>query len=369
MDIQKIKIFRYQLPFLRPLILGEEKCYWRKGLIVRLTGTGAIHAYGEVAPLPGFSEETLAESERQLILHSRTLLNQSIPEDLNQLQKTHQCWDPGVETIPSVKFGLQMALLNLLSAIQQRPVAQLLRPNCPMSLDMTLLLTGTHDEIRDKATRIVSLPHLKSVKIKVGRHAVQEEIKLVQEVREILGDKQIRLDANRMWDLETAIYFGTRVADCDVLYIEEPVPRLDQCIEFTRMTGIGFALDETLRHTDYQFEWHKGLQALIVKPMLMGDIKKIMKIAHDAHSHRIPTIISSSYESSLGLTMLANLAAAIDSDPPVGLDTYGMFQYDLQESVFCPKKGTLSLESLESRKSCIQNHRLTLFWQSKSASN
>ena len=140
------------------------------------------------------------------------------------------------------------------------------------------------------------------------------------------------------------------MADCDVLYIEEPVPQLDQCIEFTRMTGIGFALDETLRHTNYQFEWHKGLQALIVKPMLMGGIEKIMKIAHDAHSHRIPTIISSSYESSLGLTMLANLAAAIDSDPPVGLDTYGMFQYDLQESVFCPKKGTLSLESLESRK-------------------
>ena len=35
--------------------------------------------------------------------------------------------------------------------------------------------------------------------------------------------------------------------------------------------------------------------------------------------------------------MLANLAAAIDSDVPVGLDTYGMFRHDLLETRILPQ--------------------------------
>ena len=362
MRIQEIKIYRYRIPYVSPLLLGKKEYHWRKGLIVRLAGCGGIHAYGEVAPLPGFSKETLAQSERQLIRLCQSLLNQSIPEDHNQLWKAFQFWYAQTEFVPSVKFGLQMALLSLLSAIQQRPVAQLLRPHCPKSLNMTFLLTGTLAKMRKKASEIASIPYSHSVKIKVGRHPVEEEIKLIREVRRILGTKQICLDANRLWDFKTATYFGTQIADCGILYIEEPVPQLNQCLEFSQMTGIGFALDETLHHADYQFTPQKGLQALVAKPMLIGGIDKILKIACDAYAHQIPTIISSSYESSLGLTMLANLAAAIDSDIPVGLDTYGMFQYDLQKPGFFPNNGTLSLESLESRKNLVQDNRLEMIW-------
>ena len=369
MDIQKIQIFRYQLPFVKPLFLGKKKCYGREGLIVRLDASETIQAFGEIAPLPGFSRETLAESESKLIRVCQSLSDQSIPEDLYQIQEFISHPLPDIETVPSVKFGLQMALLNLHSTVQQRLVAQLLRSDCQMSIDLIPLLTGTTDEIRAKATEIASMPHLKSVKIKVGKYPVQDEINLIRDIRKILGAKQIRLDANRLWNLDTAIRFGNHVVDCDVLYVEEPLPQLDQCLEFAHKTGIGFALDETLHHADYQFEWQKGLRALIVKPMLMGNIEKIMKISQDARSHCIPTIISSSYESSLGLTMLANLAAAVDSDVPAGLDTYGMFKYDLQEPGFCHNNGTLSLESLESRKNCIQNYRLKLLWQSKPASS
>ena len=178
-------------------------------MIVRLVASETIHAFGEIAPLPGFSRETLAESESKLIRVCQSLSDQSIPEDLYQLQEITSHPLPGIETIPSVRFGLQMAILNLLSAVQQRPVAQLLRSDCQLSLEMIPLLTGTPDKIRANATEIASIPHLKSVKIKVGRYPVQDEIDLIRDLRKILGAKQIRLDANRLWNLETAIRLET----------------------------------------------------------------------------------------------------------------------------------------------------------------
>ena len=119
MEIQKIKIFRYQLPFVQPVMLREEKQYFRQGLIVRVTGNGGIQAYGEIAPLPGFSLETLEESEEQLIALAQSLLHQSIPEEVTLLEGAFHRWLNQPEMVSSVKFGIQMAILNLLSGFGQ----------------------------------------------------------------------------------------------------------------------------------------------------------------------------------------------------------------------------------------------------------
>ncbi len=363
MKISSLQIFRYQLPFVNPVTLAKKKHYFREGLLLRIFDAEGTTAVGEIAPLPGFSPESLAECETQLKKLAKTLLHQLIPDEVRQLQGAFEQWFSSPNLRSSVKFGLEMAVLNLFSAKHQISVARLLSPHCPMFLSLTRLLAGTPDAIRNKAAQIDKSAG-GNIKLKVGRFPVDEEIKLVREIKRMIGSRPLQLDANRSWDLETAVYFGKHVADCEIRYIEEPVINSVECPEFTEKTGIGYALDETLQDPNYQFEFQKGMKALVLKPTIIGGIEKVKMLAREAATYQIPAVISSSYESSLGLIMLANLAATLDLETAVGLDTYDSFRTDLCEPKFSIEQGMISLKRLEPGKAIIREECLELLWQS-----
>ena len=53
-----LALYRYQLPFTQPLTFHGKVEVAREGLLVRIND-----GWGEIAPLPGFSRETLAEAQ------------------------------------------------------------------------------------------------------------------------------------------------------------------------------------------------------------------------------------------------------------------------------------------------------------------
>ncbi|MBF0278511.1 MAG: o-succinylbenzoate synthase [SAR324 cluster bacterium] len=362
MKISSIQIFRYQLPFSKSIILAKKNFDFREGLLIRILDSEGQIGIGEIAPLPGFSLESLAESTSQSMKLAEMLVAQSIPRDLSVLQGAFQRWFSLPNLVSSVKFGFQMAVLNLLAAQSQIPVAQLISSEKPKTLSLTRLLSGTPDEILSKADKIAQSPFVSRVKLKVGRIGLDQEVDLVQEVRTRIGSKFLQLDANRSWDLATAVYFGRQVSDCELLYIEEPLKNPLECSEFTSQTGIGYALDETLQHPEYRFKMREGLVALVLKPTLSGGIETAKMIAEEALEHQVRAVISSSYESSLGLIMLANLAASRTFDVSVGLDTYDVFQYDLCHPEFLETEGRIPLQLLTGQPT-IYEDRLELLWQ------
>lgn len=81
-------LYRYQLPFSSPLIMKGQSYAHREGLIVEIAGKG----WGEIAPLPHWSKETLDEAERE----AKKCL-------LSSCEKKPQ--------LSSVSFGITSALL------------------------------------------------------------------------------------------------------------------------------------------------------------------------------------------------------------------------------------------------------------------
>ncbi|HZP00468.1 MAG TPA: mandelate racemase/muconate lactonizing enzyme family protein [Terriglobia bacterium] len=70
---------------------------------------------------------------------------------------------------------------------------------------------------------------LAGVKMKVGRAAVEEDVRRVRIVREALGrDFVIACDANQAWVPEDAIRFGRGVEDLGIRWLEEPVVWYEQ---------------------------------------------------------------------------------------------------------------------------------------------
>ncbi|GHM56904.1 hypothetical protein ECZU51_55740 [Escherichia coli] len=67
--------------------------------------------------------------------------------------------------------------------------------------------------------------------------------------------------------------------------------------------------DESLREPDFAFVAEEGVRAVVIKPTLTGSTEKVREQVQAAHALGLTAVISSSIESSLGLTQLARIAA------------------------------------------------------------
>ncbi|PLL93379.1 o-succinylbenzoate synthase, partial [Klebsiella michiganensis] len=89
------------------------------------------------------------------------------------------------------------------------------------------------------------------------------------------------------------------------------------------------AWDESLREADFSFAAEPGLRAVVIKPTLTGSLQKVRQQVAQAHALGLTAVISSSIESSLGLTQLARIAAWLTPNTIPGLDTLSLMRAQL----------------------------------------
>jgi o-succinylbenzoate synthase len=144
-----------------------------------------------------------------------------------------------------------------------------------------------------------------TVKIKVGRGPLDEDIARIRKLRRRLGPGiAFRLDANRAWSPEQTLRFHREIGDPRLDYIEEP---LRDPSRLGRLRGIPIALDESLAENSSLIGL-PGLRAIVLKPTVSGGIGGTMSTMRDAASRGIKAVVSSTFESSIGLAALGRLA-------------------------------------------------------------
>jgi len=283
--------------------------------------------WGDVAPLPAFSSETIPEVERELEGFRRLLGAIEVRfEDLG-------VWS-GIDLgdySPSVVFGLETALESLLDTAEPDSKAVLGLPGFGGAISVNGLLVGTRDEILHDV-RVLTESGCHTVKLKLGRRALAEDVEVTRAVRDLLGERPtLRLDANRCWTLPEAIEFGERIGAQGIAYIEEPLMDASDLPAFFAATGIPVGLDETLRELDPKdLEGREDVGAVILKPTLLGGLNQARRWANKALNSNILPVISSSFESGVGILGLARLASSLGrTDIAVGLDTYRWLKRDV----------------------------------------
>ena len=303
-----IDYFQYELPLKKPWVEPT-----RKGFVVTFKKDG-ITGFGEVAPVPGYSTESFAEAAEELRLGSYTL--------------------------PSVIWGVELAKLSWRAQKEGVSICKLLSESPEESLKVNAL-----HSIDD----IIDLKPGSCVKIKVGRASLEEEIAAITP---LIGKYRIRLDANRAWDLKTALAFASVFAPGSFEYIEEPLDNYEQLSLFYKESAHSFALDETL-HSQKNIPEIDGLVAIIIKPTLIGSLDSIYNFVKQARERSIDVVFSAAFESGIGTSAVAHLAAAWGTAGlPVGLDTYSWFAQDLLSSPLDMRDGILAI-STDSRNAII----------------
>ncbi len=171
------------------------------------------------------------------------------------------------------------------------------------------------------------MPGEKVAKVKVGLWEAVRDGMVVNLLLEAIPDLQLRLDANRAWTPLKAQQFAKYVNPAyrqRIAFIEEPCKTREDSRAFSREAGIAIAWDESLREADFRFVAEPGVRAVVIKPTLTGSLHQVQQQVAAAHALGLSAVISSSIESSLGLTQLARVAAWLTPQTIPGLDTLSL---------------------------------------------
>lgn len=309
--LRSAKLYHYQLPIDGTLVLRGQSVSTRDGWILELCLGGSASnsdkiGRGEIAPLPGFSHETAAQAELQL----RQVIATWIAQGRVDL----------TDCYPSVAFGVSMALLELADGL-------------PHAANFTsaMLLAADPAQIACHRECLHSAP---LVKLKIAAQQASVEGALTNQLLQQCPTLQLRLDANRRWDLATALQFAENISLSlrqQICFIEEPCQQPQDSLRFASETGIAIAWDETVREADFAVKTQTGLAAIVIKPSLTGSVEHCMALIQQAHAQGLTAVISSSLESSFGLQQLARLAQWLTPQTVPGLDTVNMFSQQLAE--------------------------------------
>ena len=296
------QVYRWQIPMDAGVVLRERRLKTRDGLFIHLR-EGEREGWGEISPLPGFSAETLEEAQAALLAWA-------------------QAWrdgaEPALPALPSVAFGISCAQAELSGEL-------------PLAADYRAapLCSGDPDEL---FARLAAMPGEKVAKVKVGLWEAVRDGMVVNLLLEAIPDLQLRLDANRAWTPLKAQQFAKYVNPAyrqRIAFIEEPCKTPEDSRAFSRETGIAIAWDESLREADFRFVAEPGVRAVVIKPTLTGSLHQVQQQVAAAHALGLSAVISSSIESSLGLTQLARVAAWLTPQTIPGLDTLSLMSAQL----------------------------------------
>ena len=330
MRISGFDLYRYDLALSEPVTLKDATLHRREGALIRLTADDGSEGWGEAAPLPNFSPESLQGTIEELRATGLCLSDRELTG--NPAEQDDTPFPELTSLTPSARFGLEVALLNLRAAYRGDTLPDLLTDDPAKTVYTNGLISDSIEKVLAEASSMAEEGY-RAVKLKVGRRAILEDVEVVRKVGEVLGDGvSLRLDANRAWGFDEALEFSRGISGTRIEYVEEPLAVPVRLAELAREWGLPVALDESLVGMEPEDpERHAYARAVVLKPTLLGGVSRTLRLAEGARALGMAPVLSSSYEVGVGMGALVALAATVGEEP-AGLDTYRALAEDVIES-------------------------------------
>lgn len=196
----------------------------------------------------------------------------------------------------------------------------------------------------------------RTVKIKVAEKGQTpgQDVDRIVAVKNNFPDAKIRLDANGGWSPELSFSFikALKGQGIELEYLEQPCKSIE---ELAKLRGLiadaGFsvkiAADESVRRATDPLEVARAGAAdiLVLKAQPLGGVARALEISAEAG---LPVVVSSAIDSSVGLAMGAQLAAALpELDFDCGLGTAALLAGDVTREPLKPVDGFIDVRRVE----------------------
>jgi o-succinylbenzoate synthase len=281
---------------------------------------GTITGIGECAPLPGLSIESPKKMSAKLLQVCEQIdFFSTFPEELR--------------TWPSIRFGLETALLSLKNGDNQ-----ILFPSSFTQGEQGIPINGLiwmgtpyfmKRQIRSKLES-----GFRCIKLKIGALDFETEFELLKSIREEYSSDEItlRVDANGAYSYLTALENLKRLADLQIHSVEQPIEagNWSDMAELCSQSPVSIGLDEELIGISSRTEMQKLLETirpafLILKPSLHGGFSGCEKWIEQAEKYGSGWWITSALESNIGLNAIAQWTYQLNPTLEQGLGTGQLF--------------------------------------------
>ena len=395
---------------------SEKALKQRLGFVVQVTSKDGLQTgIGEISPLGGLHSESFEEVGNQLESIANRLSNigsETIPMfNAEQILALDGALDDYIASLssvllvgtifPSVRSGLEMAILSLASCKVRTPIHQALVSNTPDSHRVsssisTLPLNGLITRNQPTPFGVSDQKNIySSWKVKVGHQSLSVDINALKNaLLNTNGDAEnIRADANRAFNQSSFSTFAKSLKALDIFpigkrleYVEEPLEKqieggaswnLEKQVAALERSfdenSIPYALDESVHdllklHNDNFSavkenllnvfgESPRGCAAIILKPSLLG-LEMSLRLARFTRAELgMGAVFTSSFDSGIGLayaSFLATVSDASSSKNDVHRYSHGLSTFELMTSdiispsfgSYVSQKGTLNVASL-----------------------
>jgi o-succinylbenzoate synthase len=336
-------LYRYAIPFRKPFSTAAGNIVKREGFLLG-DGQGI---WTEMAPLPGFSVESLEETGAFLTEHRERIRSDFQNHSLDQLLEDPSL-QPLLTRLPSVRFGLSMLSEQQKAMAADLPLygywKNLLFPKTARNLVSPVegyvrcnaLVGILEPEKREQVLRFRKECGFRVVKVKIPANP-DEAFKVMRDTCRAFPDMMFRFDANRSFSPDQCSSLFQRLQEeqkmdgwpRNIAYVEEPLAEPDpETISALQPYGIPLAFDESVRSPGdvRALESHAAIKHVVIKPMLFGSLQELKS----AMRSRLTVVISSTFETAVGRRLLAHLAfvCSMKRETDHGLDTGSMLQDD-----------------------------------------
>ena len=326
----RAELHPFRLALKAPLVTGGVSIRFRAGFLVALSADG-LTGWGEASPLPGWSRNSLLETEAAL---------QGALDGIDAGgEAALRALVAGLGDAPHARAGVTGAWADLQARRSDRSLAEHLAAHAARadaahagppsanaagagpalvpgnSVAVNALIAAPKPAEVEQAANDAVETGFTAVKLKVGAFEPAVDMDRVRAARAGLGPAaELRLDANGAWDEGTALDVLSRVRDCGIAYCEEPVAGLDAIAAVGRRSAVPVAADESIRsEADAAMSLDLGISTLIVKPQALGGPDVALSIAARAHEAEACVVVTSFLDSAVGVTHALHVAAAVDA--------------------------------------------------------
>ena len=332
----------YSLGLKKPFFTAKSEIKKRDGFIIKVSDPDGFDGIGDACPFPEFGSESYKIAEEAL-----SALKLEIKIDELDIYKSLDNCLRNFDKLPSVRHGLEQAIVNLICNKNKTKVDKLLNLNLRKKIEVngTIGMLNPGESV-DTAKTLVGRG-FSTIKVKLGRANFNDDLAVVKSIRDTIGKEiKLRVDVNGKWIFKKAVVYLKELEEFDIEYTEQPVNEPQDYIELKKEINIPLAADESIRSAEEakKFINSGAVSYIVLKPMLIGGLLPTIEIINLAESKNVKPVITSSFESAVGRTNAVIAAACVKEDVAHGLAVNDYFNNDLMNDPYQIKSGTITLQ-------------------------
>ena len=325
---ERVEAIRVGIPLRRPFLTARGPVTVRKSWILRLRDSDGHDGFGEIALDPAAS----ATDEADL----GAAVRDAVAELAGSSGPGHDVAVLDNPMARAVTAGLDGALEWL---TRSSAAASAATGGSESVLVNATLELGEPGPTTAAAVRL-AVEGFVCLKLKVGNEASGTLLDRIRAVRDAVGPSiALRLDANSSWSYDSAAERLDELAGFDIEYVEQPLAAADLGghAALRRNCVVPIALDESVASEAAvaSILAARAADVLVVKPARVGGPRAVRAIATLAAAAGVPVVLSTFFETGIGLDAAIRVAAALPCLGPErahGLATAGMLEHDLLQT-------------------------------------